>query len=166
MNRFAMEGLESRRLLSGAGFAAELLGEVPAAAFIASDAAPAVASPTFTASGTFTRPLTNPDAGKLFHFDGSGTEGALGAFSLKGHIQTTGNVSSGRAAGTLTFTFNSGATVVFNVKGPLGPGFGPLPGNFHYTIVTSTYNGALATRGLITLVRSGTHHFTFTFQPT
>jgi hypothetical protein len=166
MNPFAMEGLESRRLLSGAGVTAELLGEAPAAVILASDPAPAVASPTFTASGAFTRPPSTADAGKIFHFEGSGTEGALGAFSLKGRIQATGNVSSGRATGNLTFTFASGATVVFNVKSPVGPGFGALPGKFHYTITSSTYNGALATSGIITLVRSGSQHFTFTFQPT
>jgi len=56
----------------------------------------------------------------------------------------------GRAAGTLTFTFNSGATV-YSCQGPLGPGFGPLPGNFHYTVSPPPITAPWPP-GLITLV--------------
>src|SRR5690242_5822953 len=83
-NRFALEGLESRQLMS-ASVAADLLAssseiDLPArhtAAVVVTPLVKAVKPTTpltgaFNVAGTYVHPFGNPDAGPLFRLTGSG----------------------------------------------------------------------------------------------
>ena len=112
-NRFALEGLEGRNLLS-ASVAADLLSEsldtgVPAQYAASSTPstlttarvatgpvalvhAKVVVGTTpllgaFNVAGTYTQPFSrNPDAGVSYHFTGSGRKRTLGSFTMTGGI--------------------------------------------------------------------------------
>jgi hypothetical protein len=85
-------------------------------------------------------------------------------YTLKGRIQTPGNIASGRATGNLKFT-DGPDKMFFTVKGPLQPGLSPLPTTFKYTVTTAAGNNLLGSKGTVTLARSAGHQFNFYFQP-
>jgi hypothetical protein len=91
-----------------------------------------------TISGTYSiAPTTNPDAGKLYLFNGAGTAGMLGQVTAAGSIRTLGFVATGQATGTLTLS-NSQGSVTLKMIGPSQPGFSNLPATLTYQITAAT----------------------------
>jgi hypothetical protein len=100
-------------------------------------AAPPLHSLHGTASGTYTAGPLVVDAGVYNQLSGTATFGTRGTFQVTGSVNGVGMIAQGRAGGELTFT-NSRGTITVTLRGPLQPGFSPLPANFHYTIVGGT----------------------------
>jgi hypothetical protein len=96
-----------------------------------------------TLSGTYTTPITNPDA-RSYDFTGTGSAGALGAVSVDGSISPPGFIKSAPATGEFTLTGADG-TVTFDVKGHNQAGGSPLPEKLAYTVTGGT--GAFANAG-------------------
>jgi hypothetical protein len=143
--------------------------------------APAAVTPSFAAAqpaaqpsnvhvfgviqGTYTD-LGHPgiDAGTSVSFKGSGAVDYLGAVSLTGSLQGTGNITFGQANGELTLTDGRGS-VTLQLVGPTQGMFAPLPSHFAFSVVTGTgaYQGLTLT-GEVDLVRHAVGKtFTLTF---
>ena len=111
---------------------------------------------------------SSPDLGQTYTLkDGSGTVGRLGHVTVKGSLQSTGFMVSGRATGSLTLTGAHGS-VTLDLLGPLQQGFAPLPGRFSFTVKSGTraYAHFHAT-GTVTVHLDAAHHtFTLDVEPT
>ena len=92
---------------------------------------------TGSASGTYTSPLSNPDAGKTTILRGNGTVGPLGKVEVSGAIQSPGFIAHGHAGGVLTLSNDKG-TVTLTLTGPTQKGFAALPRTFQYRITAAT----------------------------
>ena len=77
------------------------------------------------------------DIGMRFAVDGTGSLAGLGSFSIRGVLHGTGFIARGNATGLLTLTNSRGAITV-RLTGPQQPGFSPLPGSFHFTVVAGS----------------------------
>ena len=85
----------------------------------------------------------NPDTGKSYRIATVGSISPLGQTSESAKVQTTGFIASGMATGTMTISSRRG-NLTLQLKGPVQPGFAPLPTAMSYTITsgTRTYVGA------------------------
>ena len=192
-NRFGLEGLENRNLLS-ASVAADLLSSsldtgVPAAHHAALMSASTTVRPfvsgatlarrvtavapttplvgAFNVAGTFSHPVGpgfNPDAGNVYSFTGSGRKRSLGSFTMAGDLHGIGFIQSGRFRGYVTLTSSQG-TIDLRLLGPeQAPG--PLPETLSFKIVGGTGSYALASgKGAIAVSASDTtQRFVFRFN--
>ncbi len=166
-NRFVLEGLEDRRLLS-ASVAADLLSASPdagvserQAASLSMTSSPAVAAPlaavhakvvgpttpltgAFNIAGTYNVVFNhNPDAGTPYHLVGSGRKRSMGSFTMVGDLQGPGFIASGRARGYVTLSCSQGTIDVRLLGPPQTPG--SLPPSLAFKIVNGTGAYALAT---------------------
>src|SRR5258706_4096836 len=141
-NRFVVEGLEGRTLLS-ASVVADLLSTsldigVPtghaASAGVMRKHVRAVVGPTtpltgaFNVAGTYDHivgPGFNPDTGNVYHFTGSGRKRSLGSFTMTGDVHGLGFIASGRVRGYVTLASSQG-TIDLRLVGPEQPP-GSLP---------------------------------------
>jgi len=89
------------------------------------------------AAGTYVSGSHSVNAGETATLNGTATLARLGHVTVTGTITGPGNVRSGHAWGTLTFTNVHGRVTVF-LQGPLQAGFSPLPKAFHYHVVSGT----------------------------
>lgn len=81
---------------------------------------------------------TNASTGvKTYNFEGTADLGNSNFFSMKGSIQTVGNVASGMAKGRLTLTSSKG-TLIIDVTGPTQTRNSALPTTLNYRIVSGT----------------------------
>jgi hypothetical protein len=165
---FDLERLESRRLWSA--FLAEvdslLASAVPDIQLDVPQATAAPATFDFTISGSFNVPFTNPDIGKTLHFHGTGTVGSQ-TVSLNGPLHLPGFIISGHATGKFTLTYADGTTQVLSIRGPLEPGFGPLPSKLHFTIPNNNSSSSVTNptqSGHIDVIRGPHRTFTFVFH--
>lgn len=187
-NRFVVEGLENRRLLS-ASVAADLLsgsddGDVPVryTAVVNAAATPAPVPQTggvmrkhvvpattpltgaFNVGGTYTHavgPGFNPDAGNLYHFSGSGRKRSLGSFTMEGDVHGIGFIASGRFRGYVTLSCSQG-TIDVRLLGPeQAPG--PIPESFAFKIVggTGVYANASGKGSIAVSASDTTQKFVF-----
>lgn len=192
-NRFALEGLENRNLLS-ASVAADLLSSsldtgVPGArqeVLVSSVTGirPAVSGATlarrhptvapttplvgaFNVAGTYSHPVGpgfNPDSGNVYSFTGSGRKRSLGSFTMAGDLHGIGFIASGRFRGYVTLTSSQG-TIDLRLLGPeQAPG--PLPETLSFKIVGGSGAYALASgKGAIAVSASDTtQRFVFRFN--
>jgi len=192
-NRFALEGLENRNLLS-ASVAEDLLSSsldtgVPAprhAELISGPTTirplvsgatlarrrPAVGPTTplvgaFNVAGTYSHPVGpgfNPDAGNVYSFTGSGRKRSLGSFTMAGDLHGIGFIASGRFRGYVTLTSSQG-TIDLRLLGPeQAPG--PLPETLSFKIVGGSGSYALAYgKGAVAVSASDTtQRFVFRFN--
>jgi hypothetical protein len=107
--------------------------------------------------GTFTGHSLIVDAGVSYDLQGTADLARLGAVTVSGSVHGLGNILSGHATGTLTFTNDQGSVTV-SLLGPLQKFFAPLPTDWHYQVTDAT--GAF--KGL---KDQGTLHLTFTQDP-
>jgi hypothetical protein len=120
-----------------------------------------------TITGTYTTPFAVPDVGRNYHFQGSGTAGALGNVTATGSVTLPGFIASGRATGKLTLT-NSQGSVTLLLAGPVEPGFGAFPSTLSYAIASGTgayagdtASGTIAATLTPASTAGGTNQFTF-----
>lgn len=186
--RFALEGLEDRKLLS-ASVVDDLLASSPDLGLSVNQAA-VLASPTiasssivtparktvpattpltgvFNVAGTYSHPITpgfNPDAGNRYDFTGAGKKRSLGRFTMTGYLQLPGFIASGQARGRVTFGSSQGTLDVRLIGPPQTPG--SLPPTLAYKIMSGTGVYANASgKGTITLSASDTtQKFVFQFN--
>jgi hypothetical protein len=192
-DRFGLEGLENRKLLS-ASVAADLLSSsldtgVPTACHAALTSVSATIRPfvsgatkarrvaavapttplvgAFNVAGTYSHPIGpgfNPDAGNSYSFTGSGRKRSLGSFTMAGDLLGIGFIQSGRFRGYVTLTSSQG-TIDLRLLGPeQAPG--PLPETLSFKIVGGSGAYALANgKGAIAVSASDTtQRFVFRFN--
>jgi hypothetical protein len=180
-NRFVVEGLEDRKLLS-ASVAADLFStslDIGVPAHHAAITAPlttvhvrAVGPTTpltgaFNIAGTYSHvvgPGFNPDAGNIYHFTGSGRKRSLGSFTMAGDLHGLGFIASGRVRGYVTLTSSQG-TIDLRLLGPeQAPG--SLPPTLAYKIVggTGAYAQANGKGAIIVSASDTTQKFLFRFN--
>jgi hypothetical protein len=180
-NGFVVEGLEGRTLLS-ASVAADLLATsldigVPArqtaSAGVMRKHVRAVVGPTapltgaFNVAGTFTHvigPGFNPDAGNVYHFEGSGRKRSLGSFTMTGDVHGLGFIASGRERGYVTLTSSQG-TIDLRLLGP-DQTPGSLAPSFAFKIVggTGAYAQAYGKGSISVSASDTTQRFVFRFN--
>jgi hypothetical protein len=162
-NRFIVEGLENRTLLSASvvadllassldvgirahqtaalsGSSAQTASPAATASVMRKHVVPATTPLTgaFNIAGTFTHavgPGFNPDAGNLYHFTGSGKKRSLGTFTMEGDVHGIGFIASGRFRGYVTLTSSQG-TIDVRLLGPE-----QAPGAFPDTLAFKIVNG-------------------------
>lgn len=106
------------------------------------DPLPPVTSPPvihrvlLTGGGTYTQPLINVDAGTSYQLSGTITHSFL-SFNVKGWIQGTGMIQSGRASGHLVLT-NEFGSITLELHGPVQNGFSPVPSELVFTVSGAT----------------------------
>ncbi len=117
-----------------------------------------------TTSGTFTTPLANPDAPKIYVFKGTGNLGDLGAVSVTGSVSLPGFIASGNAHGTLKLS-NSHGTVTLGLIGPTEVGFGPFPSSLSFSIESATgaYAGTFGGGSISAKLNQAKQTFAFQF---
>jgi hypothetical protein len=187
-NRFVVEGLEHRNLLS-ASVAADLLSAsldtgVPTrhaaslSAPLKHTVTPVVATPqvkavvgttpllgAFNIAGTYTRPFSrNPDAGVQYLLTGSGRKRTLGSFSMTGNLQSPGFIATARARGYATLTSSQG-TIDLRLLGPEQPP-GSLPPTLAFKIVggSGAYANAYGKGAILVSASDTTQKFLFRFN--
>ena len=175
-NRFALEGLESRQLMS-ASVAADLLAssseiDLPArhtAAVVVTPLVKAVKPTTpltgaFNVAGTYVHPFGNPDAGPLFRLTGSGRKRSLGSFTMAGDLHGIGFVAQGRVRGYVTLKSSQG-TIDLRLLGPEQPP-GPLPSTLAFKIVNGSgaYAQAYGKGAILVSASDVTQKFVFRFN--
>jgi hypothetical protein len=77
------------------------------------------------------------DIGEEYSFTGEADLARLGQVNVSGSVHGLGNIVTGHATGTLTFT-NASGSVTIELTGPSQRGFSPLPTQFQYTVVGGT----------------------------
>jgi hypothetical protein len=132
-NRPAVESLEGKRLLSGAG------ASLPhAAAIVATAASHQRLALVGTIQGTWSREFTNPDVGGAQALQGSGTIRPMGMVQAGGALHTPGFVARGHTTGPLTLS-NAQGSVTLELVGTMSQrGFTGPPSSLRYTIVAGT----------------------------
>jgi hypothetical protein len=176
-NRFALEGLESRQLMS-ASVAADLLSspsevDLPArrtsTAVVVTPTVKAVKGTTpltgaFNVAGTYTQPFGNPDAGPIFRLTGSGRKRSLGSFTMTGDLHGIGFVAQGRVRGYVTLKSSQG-TIDLRLLGPEQPP-GPLPSTLAFKIVNGSgaYAQAYGKGAILVSASDVTQKFVFRFN--
>jgi len=163
-NRFALEGLEDRKLMS-VSVGAELFSSsgdigVPEHQALLNASATLRSSPAvkthavgpttplvgaFNVSGSYSHPIGpgfNPDAGNLYSFNGAGKKRSLGSFTMTGDVHGIGFIASGRFRGYVTFSCSQGTIDVRLVGPEQAPG--PFPSSLAFKIVNGTGAYALA----------------------
>lgn len=87
--------------------------------------------------GRFTLSSNASTGVKTYTLEGTADLGSSNFFSMKGSIQTVGNVASGTAKGRLTLTSSKG-TLIIDVTGPTQTRNSALPTTVNYRIVSGT----------------------------
>src|SRR5437660_1600781 len=96
-----------------------------------------VTGPSWLAHGRYATATTKAGAGATYTIEGSTNFPGFGFISVKGTIQSVGNVRQGQAHGRLTLSSKRG-TLVLDVTGPTQSANAALPSRLTYRVVSGT----------------------------
>jgi hypothetical protein len=141
-----LESLENRQLLSTFSIARPSQDVVPGVVQAQVRALPAILLPIVmpghglagTGHGNYAVPrLQLLDVGTTYNLQGVADLAALGHVTVTCSVHSVGFIWHGHATGKLTFT-NASGSVTVALEGPVQNDFAPLPGRFHYQVVSAT----------------------------